>query len=428
MLQEKANNLVLSGGEILNLDTGAREKADLYIRDGLIQEIGVISTDADARVLDISGNIVVPGLMDMHVHFREPGREDKETIETGSAAAMAGGFTAVACMPNTTPAIDKQEVVRFIMKKADRELIDIYPIAAITKGRQGKEITEMAELIRAGAVAFSDDGSPVNDNAVMRNALDYASMFQAPIIDHCEESNLAAGGHMNEGVMSTRLGLPGIPNAAESIHVARDIELARLTDGRMHIAHLSTKEGIELVRKAKEEGLNVTCEVAPHHLMFTDADLTTFDTHLKMNPPLRTAEDVAALEQGIKDGIVDVFASDHAPHTLEDKEVEFDAAPFGVIGLETMLGVILKQVVNSGLLALGEALRRMIVTPRELLNITVPEIKKGAAANLSIFNPEAAFIYDVNQSKSKSRNAPYDGMELPGKVFGVINKGLIWVA
>ena len=364
----------------------------------------------------------------MHVHLREPGEEYKEDILSGTRAAAAGGFTGVACMPNTTPAIDKQEVVRFILKKADRELIDIYPIAAITKGRQGKEITEMAELIRAGAVAFSDDGSPVNDNVVMRNALDYASMFQAPIIDHCEDSHLAAGGHMNEGTMSTRLGVPGIPNAAESIHIARDIELVRLTGGRMHIAHLSTKEGIELVRKAKEQGLNVTCEVAPHHLMFTDADLTTFDTRLKMNPPLRTAEDVAALEQGIKDGVVDVFASDHAPHTLEDKDVEFDAAPFGVIGLETMLGVILKQVVQPGLLSLHDALRKMIVTPRTLLNIAVPEIKKGAAANLSVFNPDAAFVYDVNQSKSKSRNAPYHGMELPGKVFGVINKGLFWIA
>ena len=428
MLQEKADKLLLRGGEILNLDTGEKERADIYIRDGLIQKIGDVDADSDARTLDISGNIVVPGLMDMHVHLREPGRGDKETIETGSAAAMAGGFTAVACMPNTTPAIDKQEVVRFIIKKADRELIDIYPIAAITKGRRGKEITEMAELVRAGAVGFSDDGSPVNDDAVMRNALDYASMFQAPIIDHCEDLHLADGGHMNEGTMSTRLGVQGIPNAAESIPIARDIELARLTGGRIHIAHLSTKEGIELVRKAKKEGLNVTSEVAPHHLMFTDVELTTFDTHLKMNPPLRTAEDVAALEQGIKDGVVDVFASDHAPHTVEDKEVEFDAAPFGVIGLETMLGVILKQVVQPGLLSLHEALRKMIVTPRTVLNIAVPEIKKGAAANLTIFNPEATFVYDVNQSKSKSRNTPCQGMELPGKVFGVINKGLFWIA
>ena len=429
MLEQKAEKLLLTGGELLDLSTGRREKADIVVIDGIIKEIG--SIDAESFVgdkFDISGHIVVPGMMDMHVHLREPGREDKETIETGSAAAMAGGFTAVACMPNTMPAIDSQEVVRFILKKASAELIDIYPIAAITKGRQGREITEMAELVRAGAVAFSDDGSPVNDNSVMRNALDYATMFDAPIIDHCEDLHLAAGGHMNEGLMSTKLGLPGIPNAAESLHIARDIELARLTGGRMHIAHISTSEGVELVRRAREDGLNITCEVAPHHLMFTDADLETFSSKLKMNPPLRTAKDVAALEQGIKEGVIDVFASDHAPHTIEDKEVEFDAAPFGVLGLETMLGVILKQLVARGLLPLHEALQRMIAAPRKTLNIAVPEIKIGAAANLSIFNPDRTFIYDVNMSKSKSRNAPYHNMELPGVVWGVINKGRYWKA
>ncbi|MBN1559967.1 dihydroorotase [candidate division KSB1 bacterium] len=426
MLKEKADNILLAGGDILNLSSGKREKADIVLMKGKIDRIGEIDRGSFRGVVhDISGNIVVPGLMDMHVHLREPGREDKETIATGCAAAMAGGFTAVACMPNTTPAIDTQEVVRFVKKKAEDELVAVYPVAAITKGRQGKEITEMAELVRSGAVAFSDDGNPVVDTSIMRHALEYASMYDALTIDHCEDCSLSHGGHMNEGTMSTKLGIPGIPNAAESIHISRDIELARLTGGRIHIAHLSVKEGVELVRRAKQEGLGVSCEVTPHHLLFTDADLISFDTNLKMNPPLRTEEDIAALERGIKEGVIDVFASDHAPHTIEDKEVEFDAAPFGILGLETLLGIILQQIVKRGLLTLAAALAKMIVAPRELLNLPIPLIAQGEIANLTIFHPDKTFIYDLCKSKSKSRNAPYDGMELPGQVYGVVNRGFI---
>jgi dihydroorotase len=429
MLKEKADNILLAGGDILNLSSGKRETADIVLMNGKIDQIGEIDKNSFRGVIhDIAGNIVVPGLMDMHVHLREPGREDKETIATGCAAAMAGGFTAVACMPNTTPAIDTQEVVRFINKKAENELVNVYPVAAISKGRQGKEITEMAELVRAGAVAFSDDGNPIIDTSLMRHALEYASMYDALLIDHCEDISLSHDGHMNEGTMSTKLGIPGIPNAAESIHISRDIELARLTGGRLHIAHLSVKEGVKLVRRAKEDGLRVSCEVTPHHLLFTDADLLFFNTNLKMNPPLRTEEDVDALEQGIKDGVIDIFASDHAPHTIEEKEVEFDAAPFGILGLETMLGVILQQVVKRGLLTLEAALAKMIVAPRQLLNLPIPLIKQGEVANLTIFHPDKTFIYDVKKSKSKSRNAPYDGMELPGQVFGVANQGFIWRA
>lgn len=429
MLHQKADKICLTGGDILDLSTGKREAVDIVILDGKIDKIGSVDKNSfSGTIHDISGNIVVPGLMDMHVHFREPGREDKETIATGAAAAMAGGFTEVACMPNTTPAIDTQEVVRFIKKKAETELVDVHPIGAITKGRMGKEITEMAELVRAGAVAFSDDGSPVVDTGVMRNALEYASMVNAPIIDHCEDPYLFHGGHMNESKISTRLGIPGIPNAAESIQIARDIELARLTGGHAHIAHMSVKEGVDLVRRGKENGVAITCEVAPHHILFTDKDLEKFDTHLKMNPPIRTEEDVAALEQGIKEGVVDVFASDHAPHTVEEKDVEFDAAPFGILGIETMLGVILKQVVNRGLLPLEAALAKMIIAPRTILHIPVPQIKEGEMANLSIFNPDATFVYDVSRSKSKSRNAPYGGMELPGVIWGLLNKGYMWMA
>ncbi len=429
MLKQKADKECLTGGEVLDVSTGKRETVDIIVIDGKIDKIGKIEKDSfNGTIHDISGNIIVPGMIDMHVHFREPGREDKETIATGCNAAMAGGFTEVACMPNTTPAIDTQEVVRFIKKKAEAELVDVHPVGAITKGRKGKEITEMAELVRAGAVAFSDDGSPVVDTAVMRNALEYAGMVNAPIIDHCEDPYLFHGGHMNESPMSTKLGIPGIPGAAESIQIARDIDLARLTGGHAHIAHMSVKEGVGLVRRGKENGVAITCEVAPHHIMFTDRDLLKFDTNLKMNPPIRTAEDVAALEHGIKEGVVDVFASDHAPHTSEEKEVEFDAAPFGILGIETMLGVILKLVVNKGVLPLHEALAKMIIAPREILHLSIPQIKEGERANLSIFNPNATYVYDLKRSKSKSRNAPYGDMELPGVIWGLLNKGLIWVA
>jgi dihydroorotase len=262
----------------------------------------------------------------------------------------------------------------------------------------------------------------------MRNAMDYVKMFDVPIIDHCEDSYLAHGGQINEGLMSTKLGLPGIPNAAEALHIARDILLCRLTGARVHIAHLSTKEGVDMVRRAKEEGLPVTAEVTPHHLMFSDEDLVNYDTHLKMNPPLRTAKDIAALEQGLKEGVIDVFASDHAPHTLEEKDVEFDAAPFGVLGLETMLGIILKQIVERGVLSLHQALEKMIIAPRKILNIPIAQIKKGQPADLTIFNPTGVWMYDVNKSKSKSRNAPYHGQQFPGKVMGGVNRGFIWMS
>lgn len=429
MAHFKADNILFTGGELLDLKTGNRTIADIVITKGKIDKIGKIDAAGFAgKVYDITGCVVTPGLMDMHVHLREPGREDKETIESGCAAAMAGGITAVASMPNTAPACDSQEVVRFIKKKAEQELVEVYPVAAITKGRMGKEITEMAELVRVGAVAFSDDGSPVNDTAVMRNAMDYVKMFDVPIIDHCEDAFLAHGGQINEGLMSTKLGLPGIPNAAEALHIARDILLCRLTGARVHIAHLSVKEGVEMVRRAKEEGLPVTAEVTPHHLMFSDEDLQNYDTHFKMNPPLRTAEDIAALEQGLKDGVIDVFASDHAPHTLEEKDVEFDAAPFGILGLETMLGVILKQIVEQGVLTLHQALEKMIVAPRKILNIPIAQIKEGRPVDLTIFNPTAVWVCDVHQSKSKSRNSPYHGRQFPGKVMGVVNRGFIWMS
>ncbi len=421
----KADKLLFTGGEILDLSSKKRERLDFTIVNGKIDKIGGEKPESfQGEIIDISGNLVVPGLMDMHVHLREPGREDEETVESGCAAAMAGGITAVCAMPNTEPPCDKQEVVRFLKKQAESQLVEVFPIAAVTKKRAGVEITEMAELIRAGAVAFSDDGSPVANSAVMRRALEYSSMYQVPIIDHCEDPYLFAGGQMNESVMSTRLGLAGIPNAAEEIMIARDISLLRLSGGHVHIAHISTAGGVELVRRAKAEGLPMTCEVAPHHLAFTDESLRTFDTNLKMNPPLRTANDVAALQEGLRDGTIDVIASDHAPHSIEEKDVEFMAAPFGIIGLETMLGVTMSKVVEPGILTLEEALVKMSLAPRRILHLSIPRFKEGESANLTIFAANKSWHVEIDKFKSLSRNTPFGGWKLTGKVFAVVNNRL----
>ncbi len=426
---QKATKILLQGGEVLDLASGKRQALDLLILDGRIARTGAdLLSDYEGELLDLRGQVIVPGLLDMHVHLREPGREDEETIESGCAAAMAGGITAVCAMPNTEPACDSQEVVRFLKKRAEEQLVEVFPIAAVSKKREGKEITEMAELVRAGAVAFSDDGSPVKSAAVMRRALEYSSMYGVPVIDHCEEPDLAAGGQMNEGWMSTRLGLAGNPDIAEAVMIARDLALAEFTGGHLHIAHISTALGVELVRRAKETGVKVTCEVTPHHLAFTDEALEHYDTNLKMNPPLRSRADVEALMAGLRDGTIDVIASDHAPHSIEEKEVEFAAAPNGILGLETMLGIILEKVVAAGVLPLHQALEKMILAPRRVLHLPLPLIKEGVPANLSFFAPEANWSVVAKRLKSLSRNMPYAGWNLPGRVCGVINRGLLWTA
>lgn len=426
---QKATKILLQGGEVLDLAGSKRQSLDLLIIDGRIARMGAdLAADYEGELLDLRGQVIVPGLIDMHVHLREPGREDEETVESGCAAAMAGGVTAVCAMPNTEPACDKQEVVRFLKKRAEEQLVEVFPIAAVTKKREGKEITEMAELVRAGAVAFSDDGSPVKSAAVMRHALEYAHMFGVPVIDHCEEPDLAAGGHMNEGWMSTRLGLPGIPDIAEAVMIARDVALAEFTGGHIHIAHISTAKGVELVRRAKDNGVRVTCEVMPHHLALTEEALEQYDTNLKMNPPLRSRADVEALMAGLRDGTIDVIASDHAPHSIEEKDVEFAAAPNGILGLETMLGIILAKVVAAGVLPLHQALEKMILAPRRVLNLPLPLIKEGAPANLTFFSPDENWTVAAKRLKSLSRNMPYEGWSLPGKVRGVINRGLLWTA
>jgi len=418
--------LLLVNGTIVEPGQG-QFKNDILIVNGRIEKIGGVDrTSFAGEIVDLTGRLVVPGLLDMHAHFREPGREDEETIETGCQAAMAGGFTGVCVMPNTDPPVDDAEVVRFILDRAAGQLVDVYPIAAVTKGRRGKELTEMAELVEAGAVAFSDDGSPVVDSEIMRRALEYTSMLGVPVIDHCEDLSLSRNGVMNESFVSTELGLPGIPNISEEVVVARDLLLAKYTGGRVHIAHLSTAGSVELLRRAKNDGLKVTCEVTPHHFSLTDEAVRSYDANYKMNPPLRTAADVEAIKAALKDGTIDVIATDHAPHSIEEKEVEFSAAPFGIIGLETVLGLVFTQLIDTGVLTLPEAIEKMSVAPARILGCGQRRISPGQPANLTIIDPNARWVVDKMQFKSKSRNSPFHGWTLRGRVFGLVNKSLWW--
>ena len=326
--------LLLKKGRLVDPAARRDEEIDLLIRDGVIEKMGANLAVHDAQSYDLKGKVIAPGFIDMHVHLREPGFEYKETILTGAAAAAAGGFTAVCCMPNTEPAIDDESVVRYIQSKAKSALnglVDVYPVAAVTKGRRGEQLAPLAELSDAGAVAFSDDGAPVYDAEIMRRAMEYAAMFGKPVIQHAQEMSMTKGGVMNEGSVSTALGLPGMPSLAEDIMVSRDIQICRYTRGQYHVAHLSTAGAVDLVRRGKGEGVNVTCEVTPHHFTLTDEAVRGYNTNTKMNPPLRTSSDVEAVRKGLRDGTIDVIATDHAPHSFDEKEVEFQFAPFGIV-------------------------------------------------------------------------------------------------
>ncbi len=424
-----AHKVLFKGATLLDLDSGKESPADILVVDGVIAEIGAVEIPSFAgEVIDARGTVVVPGLMDMHVHLREPGREDEETVESGCRAAMAGGFTAVCPMPNTEPPADRREVLDFLRDQARGQLVELFPIAAVSKGRKGEEITEMGELVDAGAVAFSDDGDPVHNAAVMRRALEYAKMFGRPVIDHCQDLSLTANGVMNEGFVATNFGLPGMPAIAEEIMVARDLALAKYTGGRLHVAHVSTAGSVELIRRARAEGVQVTCEVTPHHLVLTDQAVVGFDTNTKMNPPLRTAADVEALRAGLRDGTIQVIASDHAPHAVEEKEVEYAAAPFGIIGLETSLGLVLRELVDTKELTLAQALRAMSVGPRQALALDQVKVQKGARGNLTFIDPQAEWVVEATRLQSKCRNTPFGGWTLRGRVFALVNRGLYWCA
>lgn len=421
--------VLLRNGHLIDPATGRDETLDILIADGLIERIGQgIKPQGGVEVHDLGEKIIAPGFIDMHVHLREPGFEYKETIETGCSAAAAGGFTAVCCMPNTDPPIDEAPVVRLIMEKARAAaggIVDVHPIGAVSKGRAGKELAPMLELAEAGAVGFSDDGAPVESDDLMRRALEYAAMTRRPVIQHAESMSLSRGGVMNEGFVSTSLGMPGIPSVGEEIIVARDLHLVGFTGSPYHVAHISTAGAVELVRQAKRRGLPVTCEVTPHHFTLTDEAVRSFDTNTKMNPPLRTQQDVEAMKEGLRDGTIDAIASDHAPHSYDDKQVEFACAPFGIVGLETALALAMTELVETGVLSLSQLVEKLSFNPRRILGLPAIRIEEGAEANLTMFDPRAEWKVDATQFRSRSRNSPFIGRVLRGRSIGIINNGRI---
>src|SRR5690348_13900316 len=409
-------SLLLKGGQLIDPSQRLNECGDLLLVNGTVARIGgSIESGADTEVIDCSGAIVAPGFIDVHCHLREPGREDVETIATGARAAAAGGFTAVCAMPNTEPVTDNQAAVGFIIRQAARAgAARVYPIGAISVGERGESLAEFGEMVGAGAVAVSDDGRPVSNAHLMRTALEYAQAFDIPVIDHCEELTLAAGGSMNEGVMSARLGLKGIPAEAEEVMVARDILLARLTGGHVHLAHMSTKGSVELIRWGKERGIRVTAEVTPHHLTLTEEAVEGYDTYAKMNPPLRTQADVDALCEAVRDGTIDLVATDHAPHHYDAKEREFADAPFGIVGLETALALVVTELVDSGIIDFPTLVDRMSVTPARVFKLPGGTLAPSAPADVTVFNPSQEWTVEPSEFLSKGRNTPYAGHRLRG--------------
>ena len=423
--------LLIQGGRIIDPSQRIDKISDLLIEDGRIKSIadsvpgseGILPA-SDAEVFDARGLIVAPGFIDLHVHLREPGEEYKETIASGAAAAVAGGFTSICAMPNTKPVNDSASVTRFIIDKArEAGLARVYPVGAITRESKGEELAEMAEMKDAGAVAVSDDGRPVMDSQVMRHAMEYARDHGLIVIDHCQDLHLAAGGVINEGRYSTLLGLKGMSGAAEESHVARDIMLAELTGARVHIAHISTAGSVEMVRRAKRQGLGVTCEVTPHHLALTDAAVVGFDTNTKMSPPLRSEEDRAALIEAARDGTIDAIATDHAPHHSDEKMFEYDRAPFGVVGLETALGVALTVLHHSGAVPLARIVEMLTTGPALAFSLPGGTLAEGSPADVTVFDPEGEWTVDVQRFKSKSRNTPFAGWRLRGSVAATFARG-----
>ena len=399
-----------------------KDKTDILLIDGIISKIGNLTNSdlKEAREIDLSGKYIVPGFLDMHVHLREPGREDEETILSGCEAAANGGFTGIACMPNTEPAIDSAEVITLIKRKAAGNIVDVYPVAAATVGRKGEVISPMAELFQYGAVGFSDDGVAIKTSSILRRALEYSKMYNTPVIEHCEDESLT-GGSMNEGLNSTTLGLPPVPSVSEDIIVMRDILMAEYTGGKIHIAHISTKKSVEMVREAKKKGINVTAEVTPHHFTLTDDAVKTYDTNTKMSPPLRMRKDVDAILSGLKDGTIDCIASDHAPHSIEEKEVEYDYAPNGILGLETEVGLVFTELYHNKILDLNQIVEKLSINPRKILNLPIPKFEAGEQANFTIIDPDEVWTVDISKFKSRSVNSPFDKRLLTGKAVGVIN-------
>ena len=420
-----ARDVLLRGGRIIDPSQDIDEVGDVLLRGGLVEAHGrSLGTPDDAEVIECEGAIIAPGFIDVHCHLREPGREDVETIATGARAAAAGGFTAVCAMPNTEPVTDNQAAVGFILRQAMRAgAARVYPIGAISLGQRGEQLAEFGEMVGAGAVAVSDDGKPVASAHLMRTALEYAQSFAIPVIDHCEEPTLASGGAMNEGIVSARLGVKGIPAEAEEVMVARDILLARLTGGHVHLAHMSTHGSVELIRWGKAQGVRVTAEVTPHHLTLTENACEGYDTHAKMNPPLRTAEDLQALRDAVRDGTIDVIATDHAPHHYDAKEREFADAPFGIVGLETALGVLVTDLVHTGIIDLPVLVDRLACAPARLFGLPGGSLARGAPAHVTVFDPDLEWVVDPTTFVSKGRNTPYTDRLLRGRAMATIVDG-----
>jgi len=441
MVDDESVPLLIQGGRIIDPGQGIDQVGDLLIGEGRIMQVAdtVIMSQrpecgkGEAKNLDATGLVVCPGFVDLHCHLREPGFEDKETIATGTKAAAIGGFTTVCCMANTNPPLDNPATVNWVKQKADEEgSVHVLPIGCITKGREGREICEMAELAEAGVVAFSDDGDPVASSQLMHGALDYSRDLGLPVINHCEDKALSNSGIINEGWVSAKLGLKGIPAAAEEIMVARDLALAKLTHARLHIAHVSTCGSVELIRRAKKEGISVTAEVTPHHLTLTEerimgeASNKHFDTNAKVNPPLRTREDIKCLIKGLKDGVIDAIATDHAPHTLEDKSCELERAASGISGFETALGCLM-GLVHEGEISLTMLLSKLTYEPAKIINRDgeLGILKIGIPANITIFDPNGEWIVNSSSFASKGRNTPFDGYQFKGKVMATIVDGRI---
>ena len=426
------STLILKGGRVIDPSQNLDEITDVAIVDGKIDSLQRTTHDAKrttqdgVEVLDCSGLVVSPGFIDVHSHLREPGREDVETIATGAAAAAAGGFTAVCAMPNTDPVTDNQAAVGFVVRQSLRaNMARVYPIGAISVGQKGEVLAEFGEMIGAGAVAVSDDGKPVASAHLMRTALEYARTFDVPVADHCEEPTLARGGAMNEGVVSMRLGLKGIPGEAEEIMAIRDILLARRTGGHIHLCHMSTRGSVELIEWGKEKGIRVTAEVCPHHLSLTEEAVGNYNTNAKMNPPLRTADDVAALQQAVKNGIIDVIATDHAPHHYDEKEREFADAPNGIVGFETALAVNITWLVKSQIIGVPLLIERMSCAPARTFHLPGGSLAKGREADVTVFDPAAEWKVDASKFRTKGRNTPYQGMTLTGRVHCTIVRGKV---
>ncbi len=417
--------ILIRGGRVIDPSSGTDGAADVLLVDGKVNAVSAkLAPRGDAEVLDAKGCVVAPGFVDLHVHLREPGREDVETIETGARAAAAGGFTTVCAMPNTDPVTDNQAAVGFIVSQARRAATArVYPIGAVSLGQKGEQLAEFGELVAAGAVGVSDDGRPVATAHLMRTALEYALSFGIPVIDHCEDVSLSAGGSMHEGLVSTRLGLKGIPRTAEDVIVARDIQLAELTGGHLHCAHVSTAGAVAMIRAAKARGVRVTAEVTPHHLALTDAACDGYETNAKMNPPLREKGDVDALRAALADGTIDCIATDHAPHHYDAKEQEFDNAPFGVVGLETALGIAITELVETRVLTLPALVRCLSTRPAEVAHLPAGTLAAGAPADVVVFDPAAEWIVDPAHFFSKSRNTPFAGRKLRGRVRWTIVGG-----